>query len=243
MADLHEARGLAVADVGDAPSEHLEVRQRALVRLAGSGHGDAEHPGARGLGVAADRSGQERHAPLAPRCSRMSLEISIETVDASTTSAGARSGSASRPLRAGHHLLEVARPGDHGDHDVAIGEVHRMLDEPGATIDQWLRLRARAVVDSEIAAAFEQPSGEHLAHAADSDPAEGLAVRRGSGHLLLPTAVFERVLGLRKRLPSIAAAFFRCQRAAYSALMLGRASATRVSPRRRRWTRGRSDRA
>jgi hypothetical protein len=61
-----------------------------------------------------------------------------------------------------------------------------VLDHSGPAIDERLRLRARAVVDRQVATVVQQAGGENLAHPADTDPAEGLGIWRRIGHVLTP---------------------------------------------------------
>src|ERR1700730_4284458 len=94
-----------------------------------------------------------------------------------------------------------------------------MLDDARATIEQRLGLRARAVVDRQVAAVLQQPRGKHLAHPANPDPSEGLRIWRVLGHVL----TLSGWRSCANDCLSIAAPFLRCQRAGYSALTRGRA--------------------
>jgi len=60
VADLHDARLLAVAHIGDAAAEHVEIRCRPVESLLRAGHDDAELAGADDLRIAADGRREER---------------------------------------------------------------------------------------------------------------------------------------------------------------------------------------
>ena len=183
MTDLDQPGGLTLADVGHGSSQHLQVWQCSLVGVAWAGDGDAQPAGARHLGVSAHRRRQESHTPV--RGSRPDLAGHIHRHRGCVDDQGGDVlAVGEQPLRTGHDLLEVRRPGDHGDDDVPVGEVGGAADDPRPESAQRLRLGAGAVVDREVAALLEQARGQHRAHPADADPAEGLAIRRWGGHVL-----------------------------------------------------------
>ena len=55
VADLDDARALAVADIGDAAAEQLEIGRNLVVGLPRPGDDDAEFAGAHDLGIPTSR--------------------------------------------------------------------------------------------------------------------------------------------------------------------------------------------
>ena len=98
---------------------------------------------------------------------RISAAAAGEIVVESTIKPGVAS---SRESSAADNLFDVGGAGDHREHDVAVGEVGRRVDERRAEPLEVEHLLPRAVVDRHRVAGLEQPHDQRPAHAADAHP-------------------------------------------------------------------------
>ena len=185
MADLHQPRRLALAYVGDALTQHPQVGKRLLERRTRAGDGERQFAGASYLRVSADGRREERRTQRGCLLSNRLRHVhrnggGVDHHRWDTIAVGQQT------LRSGHHLGKVAGSRDGSDDDVAIAEVRRTIHDAGTPRGQRLGLGPGAVVDGEVAALLEQAESEHGSHAAGTDPAEPVAVRRSSGHRASP---------------------------------------------------------
>ena len=171
MADLRQPGALALADVGGALSEELEVGSDLLVGVGGPGDDDRQQPGVDDLRVAAHRGGEQGDIALGELAAHLRRCLGRDggRVD-DDPRARARGGEQAR--RADDDLLEVLGAGDHGEDDVAVGKLNRRVDDARPELGQRLGLGPRAVVDRDVASRLDQAAGQAVAHPASADPTE-----------------------------------------------------------------------
>ena len=167
VADLRDARQLAVAHIARASAEHVEKRPGVFVGPFRPGGDNGELAGLDHLGVAADRRSKVFDAFLLQHRAQLSRAVERDG-RAFDHHAGFRLPG--KELR--HHLLDVVPGGDHAEDDVAAREVGKRIDDLRAVFPQRLGLGARAVPDGDVAVAFCEAGGHFESHAAGADPAE-----------------------------------------------------------------------
>ena len=74
----------------------------------------------------------------------------------------------------GEHGFQIIGGGDHREHDVAAGEIGRMIHQDNARGLQRFGLGARTVVAADIGARLGQPLGHGAAHASEADPSQAV---------------------------------------------------------------------
>ena len=193
MADLHDPGELALADVAHPFAQRLQVRQRLVVCGAAAGDDQAEPPRLDHLAVAADRRREQR----APRGRGGGANLAGGLLrDSGAIDQDLRChGPRQHPAWPDRDLQQVVRGGDHGEHDVAVGERRGRIDQAPTSGHQRLRLGSRAVVDGDVGALLEQPACHRKAHPAGADPAELVLAQIRvchSGHLAQTFAPRER---------------------------------------------------
>src|ERR687898_897313 len=174
VADLHEAGHVAPAHVGRSGPEELEVRTRGLPGIGRPRHDDRQLAGIDHRRVPADGRREQRDVAtlrLGPDLGGRLGRDRRRVHDHRRRGVGARQ----QPVLAEHDGLEVLRSGDHREDDLAIGQLGRRVHDLRAQLSQRLGLRARAVVDSQVAARVEQAGRERVPHPARPHPTERLA--------------------------------------------------------------------
>jgi hypothetical protein len=171
VTDLHEARGLVIADVGDALAERVEQLLGAVERLAWAGDGEGQLAGLDHLRAAAHRCGQERAAALGGQGPDLRGDRGGHRggVDDDLGCRGARE----EALLTGRDVLQVLRGGHHHEDDVAVGELRGALDDLGPLGGERLGLGPGPVVHRHVVAGVEQALDQRIAHPAGADPAHG----------------------------------------------------------------------
>jgi len=177
VADLDDARELALADVARRRCDHLQVRKRGVECGARSRAHERQPAGLDDLRVAGDGSRKQIDAAREKRLPQLgrSFERNRRTFDDEL-----RVGRATRqqPARAGDDFRDVLPCGDHHEHDVARREVADVLRDLRADLRERLGLGARAVPHGEVRSALGQPLGHRVTHAAHADPADAPGVVR-----------------------------------------------------------------
>jgi len=166
--DLHQSGVLSLADIGDVPSEAFQQRQDLGIRLGRPGADQGQHPCPDHLAVAAHRGGDEADASIGQHLTRGrgSFRGHGGTVH---DMSGCPVGVGEQPVE---HLVEVDRGRDHGEHNVAVREVRRVIDHRDAERGQRLGFGARAVPHGDIDPGLAQALCQGEAHPPGPDPTD-----------------------------------------------------------------------
>jgi hypothetical protein len=166
--DLDQAGGLALTAVGDAAAERRQQRRDGVERLPRAGDGDGQLARRDDLGVAADGGGEEFGASASGDGAGLGRDLRGDGggVDDDVR----RLGAGQQPAVAGEDGFEVAVRGDHDEDDVAVGEVHRAVDDLRAAGGERLCLGLGAVVHGNVVAGPQQAQRQLIAHPPGADP-------------------------------------------------------------------------
>ena len=171
VTDLDDARELALPDVAGRGSDHLEKRQRCVVRRPRPGADERKLARLDHLRVSGNGRREQLDAALSQQGAQLgrALERNRRAFDdhARQTSAARQ-----KPVRTGDDLLDVIPRRHHAEHDVARGKLRQRLRDFRAMLGQRLGLGTRTIPDGDVAAAFGQPRRHFVAHAAGADPAQ-----------------------------------------------------------------------
>ena len=181
MADLDDARELALADIADAGAEAFEIGPRRVERRLGAGDDEAELARLDHLAVAADRRRQQMRAALFRRRAQLGRGL-LRHRRAVDQDLGRLVLARQHALGAERHVEQILRRRDHGEHDVAVGEIDRRVDHRRAILRQRIGLGARAVIGRDLAAGLGEPRRHRKSHAAGADPAERVVTELHLSH-------------------------------------------------------------
>ena len=168
--DLPDPRQFALAHVGGAAAEHLEVGLGQLKKLLRPRCHHPQQAGLRHLAVAGHRCAEVAHAEfLALRADfGRSVVRDRRAVDYDLGMLLSRQQTA----LAEQHLLQVRGGRHHGEDDVAGAKLGYLAGDLRAVLRQRLGLRASAVPHRHVALRLEQARGHRVAHAPHADPAD-----------------------------------------------------------------------